>query len=273
MSEEELSTCSLESPPVEVKIASPLGKKSIKQNCDICSKPSYRMRKVKNKGAVLVITWSYLVISIYFYVRYTASREYNSLLYHILQAIAGFTLPLAGWLADVRFGRYKVLSCSLWTMWISALLLTVKLLLTELNIQIKHEWIISTAILTVLVIGFGGFQSNVIQFGIDQLIDASSTEFKAFVAWYTWTYIVGNVVLYFILTCVETKLAAPLMICCNLTIALTLNLVFKNVLIKEPTTQNPFKLVYRVVTYAFKHTSIHDKEVLSHTVKTPFPLA
>ena len=40
---------------------------------------------------------------------------------------------------------------------------------------------------------------------------------------------------------------------CNVTIALVLKLIFNHHLIKEPTTQNPFKLIYQVIKYAIKH--------------------
>ena len=31
-------------------------------------------------------------------------------------AAFGLTQPIAGWLADVRIGRYKVIRCSVWIM-------------------------------------------------------------------------------------------------------------------------------------------------------------
>ena len=43
--------------------------------------------------------------------------------------------------------------------------------------------------------------------------------------------------------------------CLNLTVAVSLNLIFKNVLIIEPVTRNPFKLVYDVIKYAVKNKS------------------
>ena len=36
----------------------------------------------------------------------------------------------------------------------------------------------------MVVIGFGGFQANVIQFGIDQLHDSSTDEIASFILWY-----------------------------------------------------------------------------------------
>ena len=105
-------------------------------------------------------------------------------------------------------------------------------------------------------IGGGGFQANIIQFGIDQLIDASTKELKSFIAWYSWTITASQLMIYYIQTCVNYKFSAPLLICCSLTLALTLKLLFQSVYfnIKEPKTNNPFiKLVYQVVKHAIKH--------------------
>ena len=53
---------------------------------------------------------------------------------------------------------------------------------------------IETATLVVLVssiliflIGLGGFQFNAVQFGLDQLLDASSDELSLFLHWFVWT--------------------------------------------------------------------------------------
>ena len=101
----------------------------------------------------------------------------------------------------MRFGWYKVLSGSLWMMWISSLLLTLTLVIAELT----DFSIPKIAFLLPLGIGGGGFQANIIQFGIDQLIDASTKELKSFIAWYSWTITASQLVIYYIQTCVNYK--------------------------------------------------------------------
>jgi peptide/histidine transporter 3/4 len=167
-------------------------------------------------------------------------------------AVMGLSVPLAGWLADVRFGRYKVLSCSLWIMWISAMLSTAALVVIEV-VSFKYNNILLIALLVPEGIGYGLFQVTIIQFGIDQLTDSSTTQFKSFVAWYSWTFIAGGQIVYYLLTCIEYKLFTPLLICGNLTLAVTLHLIFNHHLVKEPKTQNPFKLIYKVISHAIRH--------------------
>ena len=213
-------------------------------------KPSCSEGRVKNKGAILILVLSYLVTNVYSYILYAVSRQNST---RAILAITGLTLPLAGWLADVRYGRYKVLSFCLWMMWISSLLLTLTIVVADFN-NFKYESILMAIFLIPLGIGWGGFQANVIQLGIDQLIDASTRELKSFIAWYSWTIIANQLVLYYILTCVQYKqLLSPFLICCSVTLALTLKLLFKSVLVKEPVTHNPCKFVYQVIRYAIKH--------------------
>ena len=101
--------------------------------------------------------------------------------------------------------------------------------------------------MVIMVFGLGGFQAIVIQFGVDQLNDASesTTEITSFVAWYAWTLISSNVTASFInmLTCIDSKysLMGPLLIAVCLTLVVSANYLFGNWLIKEPVTQNPFK--------------------------------
>ena len=99
------------------------------------------------------------------------------------------------------------------------------------------------------------YQANILQFGIDQLIDASVSEYKAFIVWLVFVTTINQLIIYCMLQCV-TYLQLPLLLAsCNVSIAISLNFFinFGHVLIKEPTTQNLCKLVYKVISYAIKH--------------------
>ena len=226
---------------------------SIRECCKHYFKsPFYNMRKVKNKGAILVIFWSYLVTSVYYYGRHVASRQSGNVVYFIMLAAMGLSIPLAGWLADVHFGRYKVLSYSLWITWIGSVLSTLTLVVIAIA-PFRYSNVLLLALIIPEGMGYCVFQVTIIQFGIDQLTDASTTQFKSFVAWYSWSFIIAGLIVYYFLTCIEYKLLAPLLICFNLTLSVISYLFFNHHLIKEPTTQNPFRLIYKVITYAIRH--------------------
>ena len=230
--------------------------------------PKFQIRKIKNNGAILVLVWSFLLTTVYYYISYNATRTYSDLIFALIQTIVGVTIPIAGWLADVRFGRYKIICLSIWVMWISSLLLTATLAALQLlNLQknnYHHKLVMIW--LVPLGIGYGGFQANVIQFGVDQLLDASSNEIVIFITWYSWSYISSTLMLSIILQYVskEYTLLGSLLICVNISLAVVLIFLFKNVLIKEPVTQNPFKLVYKVIKYALKTKSPRQRSAFTY---------
>ena len=237
-----------------------------------CFKPRYHLRRVKNRGVILILIWSYCISSLYFYISYNASRVYSYLVFAMLQISVGFMIPLAGWLADIRFGRYKVIHFSVCTMWISSLLLTASLIILQ-SLDLHNLSKVLHLFLLPLGVGYGGFQANIIQFGVDQLCDASSTEIKTFVTWYSWTLIssaatVSTACLYI---SEEYKLLVPLLVCLKLTLAVSLGILFNKVLIKEPVTQNPFKTVYGVIKYALKHKSPRLRSAFTYTGEEDLP--
>ena len=233
---------------------------TVRERVRECFKPRYHpSRRLKNKGAILVIVWGYLTTSLYSNLFYFVSSTYSKPVCTALIIAFGLTVPFAGWLADVRFGRYKIISSSIWIMWISALLLTIgQLVLQSVSVSNTVYFYKYLIIFVIpLTIGFIAFQANNIQFGVDQLYDASSGEIKTFVMWYTWSFLssgwmVDTISMY---ASDKFKILASLLLCLNLTVAVSLNLIFKNVLIIEPVTRNPFKLVYDVIKYAVKNKS------------------
>ena len=250
--EEDLSVCSSESVTLLKHITLLSSEITTKERLSICCKPSFRLRRLKNKGAILVLIWSYLCLSLaYFYWEISKDNSVSVLVAFCL------TLSIAGWIADVRFGRYKVIYWSMWIMWAALMLATVSSVLVRMvdsytsNI---HSYV-NGVLWTIMAIGFGGFQANIIQFGIDQLHDASTDEITSFILWFVWTYYSSGFVINFILGCLPKQywIVWQLMMCIYLSIALSSMLMFNHWLVKEPVTQNPFKLVYSVVRYAIKH--------------------
>ena len=85
-----------------------------------CCKPAcYRPRRVKNKGALLVLAWNFLALSVFYLMNDYFKNRYMIRAYF---AILGITSSIAGWLADTRIGRYKVVRTSIWIMWIAVVI-------------------------------------------------------------------------------------------------------------------------------------------------------
>ena len=216
----------------------------------VCFKPKYDIRKLKNKGAVLVLVFNFLITSVFYYFSRFSFDSCSTCLKLILIPI-GIILTLAGSLADIRFGRYKVIYWSSLIMWTSAVALVLTLIIEHV---LENKYVQPFALIFVgtLGIGYGGFQANIIQFGIDQLTDASTSELLSFVNWYAWTYVGSGVAAIFASSCMSQpyELILPLLICLCISIVVCLLFFFDQEFIKEPVTQNPFIQIYKVIKYA-----------------------
>ena len=138
-------------------------------------------------------------------------------------------------------------------MWAGSVLLTASSVTAQLvDGYSRINSYVTTVCTFVMSLGLGGFQANVIQFGIDQLHDASTTEIVSFISWYVCALISGEMVIDLLFWCTQQIFEALLMNT-NLSIALILNCFLSHWLIKEPVTQNPFKLVYQVIKYAIEN--------------------
>ena len=224
-------------------------------------KLSYRIRKLKNKGALLILVWNCLVISTFHYlIGYPDVFHPTSPIYAYSIIIWGLTLPIAGWLADICLTRYKVIRWSILIMWIASVLVVASSVLSQLPV-VEHYYHNSTKkyitmlLLIVMSLAFGGYQANVVLFGIDQLQDASTNEITSFIIWYVSTYFSSGFVIKFIYICLGeayNSLLPEFLVCICLTIMVVLALMCDQIFLKEPITQNPFKLIYKVIKYAIK---------------------
>ena len=93
---------------------------------------------------------------------------------------------------------------------------------------------INNALLIFTTLGLAGILSNIIQFGTDQLRDASTYEITSFIVWYMWTWIVG---IFFgeLQNCFcGTWSPSYLLLHACVSLALCLDSLFNHWLIKEP---------------------------------------
>ncbi len=164
-----------------------------------CNVKHYQIRRVKNKGAILILIISYLVTSTLYFLADTAAQHS---IYQVWIIPFGITTAIAGWLTDAFIRRYKMICCSVWIMWLLMISITLSAIAGQLNdIYNHHNNIIKHTVLPILIglisIGFGAFQSNIVQFGLDQLHDASTTEIKSFIIWYVNSLITSGFIVQF----------------------------------------------------------------------------
>ena len=235
----------------------------------------YRARRVQSKGAVLVLVWSFLALSC----PLIMDALFQSVVrtpfgFGVLDGVATAVLYLlAGWLADVYFGRYKVIRVSILLIWLGSvvgtLLLVIHLLHPPRTDALKY---VSAVVAYVCVTaGSSGLVVNAVPFGTDQMPGASSEEISAFIHWFAWAVYTGvaSVDIINLVSCSgfngdETNLVCMLFALAISSVALCLDFLFRKWLIVEPACQNPLKTVLSVLKYSATHNRPARRSVLTY---------
>ena len=200
------------------------------------------------------------------------------------QGVLLLVYPLLGHLADVYLTRYRALKSSLIMLTIIGFAGIVYLVIdTVLSItgstNIFHYMdtgIFLVTGLAIYIIGLGLFEANIIQFGLDQLLEAPTPKLIAFIHWYYWAQSVGGLAQFYVYGSAEvaditffssdhhnnttsTILEASLISCIALLVTLvntTIVVIFcisKKHFYIERAGLNPFKNIYKVLKYSWNH--------------------
>ena len=247
----------------------------------------YRVRWVRSKAALLILVWQALLFGYlgtthsfltYFTLNTAHLSGYTWLLISLTEGVSMVLLyPLAGWLADVYFGRYKVICYSMWLLWTAICSATLSLLLLYCFHQsiVLHAALYYAAVpLTVVCmhVGMAGMKANLIVFGMDQLQDSSTDEISAFIAWFVWAEAFGlGIVTYFCgWSGFDRELSVMVQMifqACCVTVVIALNFLLKGWLVIDPETPNPLRTVVQVLKYAGKNKGPHLRSAFTYCEK------
>ena len=210
---------------------------------------SYKTRLFRNKAALMILQWvftAFLILVIAFQI-----IEYNAI---YIGGAAALSAPIA-LVADICLGRYKVIQYSMRLLWIAVIASNTVIALQYYLVKNAATSSILTVFTTIGVTASAGIIVNSLQFGIDQLTDASSSEITSYISWYTW-----NATLAFTIGTIFTKCVNRYIMSLSyfvLPLSCTLSILsdccFNHWLVKEPVTNNPLKLIYQVLKYAVKN--------------------
>ncbi len=129
-----------------------------------------------------------------------AMNENDVIDWNMLQGISFLLYPLLGWIADVYVSRYKMIKLSFILLLIGSLLMVASGIerifeKTDLNTM---KTVLSIIILLISIVAIGVYEANAIQFGMQQLLEASSEQLSSFIYWYFWSFQLGPVITYYI---------------------------------------------------------------------------
>ena len=168
----------------------------------------YRLPRIKEKGAIIVIVCNVLMLSslsAQFEEHYFMS---NSLAI-ALPLTAVITFPIAGIVADTCVGRFKVIQASVVIVILSSLL---NILLTPLQDYLETTPAITLALLVQGLCCVGGscYYACALPFIGDQLIGASGEQLSFAIYWIMWGLVIAfNTILLSFIPFGSLKFVAP----------------------------------------------------------------
>ena len=228
---------------------------------------------IRKRGAILVLTWNAFVFGYQFIFLHLIlssnslipSTWYSTLaVFMIYFVFSKLLYPLAGWLADVHYGRHAVMRYSMILMWIGSLVLLLEQVVVHVTSKDKHaivEGLFFTVVFLLNMFSLAGFHTNILPFAMDQMPDGSTEQFKAVIRWYYWTRNIGVTVynLLYVTACfagvpVQSSAAIPVVLSAFfITLAVSSDFIYCGVLKKDHKKQNPMQEVRQVLLYTAKH--------------------
>ena len=121
------------------------------------------------------------------------------LFYSMLQGASYLMYPVCGWIADVCVSNFKMIKLSLSMMLASSLLMSVTGVLMQTTFNALSVNIFAVVFVVSGITGLSMYEANAIQFGMDQMIEASSKDLSAFIHWYFWWSHIGSLLFFYIL--------------------------------------------------------------------------
>ena len=171
-------------------------------------------------------------------------------------------VPLVGWLADNKFGNYKVLK-------LGSILSFSIAVTTSLTFLITHSFDASNTAVVVVqllcnvlsIIGNVTCFATALQLGLDQMPDASAANITSFISWFVFSIISG----FWISSSLDTFLdlcqqqeikhiiSLVLPASCMSIILCTVFLFVPKSMIIEPKSTQTLKTMFKVLKFAVKH--------------------
>ena len=251
---------------------------------------------VSSKAALLILMWNLIIVAGFkslldpnlFRVTFETINDINSLSMTgvIMYSVVAFFFlfyPLAGCLADIRWGRYKTVVYSVRVIWGSLVAMVVLggvasasfMIPMFLKPQDNYPNTIRLTMIILVSVVFGiptlvafllipcslvCFSANVIQYGMDQLHDAPMEDSILYIHWYVWTSYAGLLPLELGLNIFRNDfllfstglMSLPLLL---LGITLCIQRYKRQWFMRDTGSKNPYELVYRVLKFAKDHTN------------------
>ena len=255
---------------------------------DIGSEPFFKTLLIMSKTACVVIVICGILAKIctlqerYLYGQLVITTQIPAL---IFQGLMFLVYPLLGHIADVCLNRYRTIKWSFAPV-IGGKFFAFIGLLISIVIAVTKDWNVSKSPYNLLllipsigvllsIIGAGLYESNIIQFGLDQLLEAPTRKLIVFIHWFYWAQNFGSFISFyaswglyfglkytipkkinfkqFVLDLYVIEMSIVGLVVCKESITLLLFMLKRKHFYIERAGLNPFKNIYKVLKYSWNH--------------------
>ena len=243
-----------------------------------------------SKAAILIILWTAVVGTVYIFITgATAASIMTSKYAHtfdvgvigsipqVVLAVIMTFYPLSGFIADVCCGRFKIVIISINLILVSIVMICVMaLILTGEHIDnhisvsyLLHKegiliLLLSLVAVIFFIVGLTGYQANIIQFGLDQLLEAPCEYLGLFSHWATWALNFSSIIFFIVVSLISChslrhmvttilQSTLPLVLAITLLLSFIISCWKRHWFYSEPGQHNPYIIAFKVLNYARKH--------------------
>ena len=173
-------------------------------------------------------------------------------------------------------GRYRCISYAIRVSWVGTIALNTYFIVENYVKEPPHtaDVVIQVLLNGIIGIGLAGLLVNCMLMGLDQLMDASSTNITSVISWLvSLNYLTCVLASLFQLDLCKEIYAFSVPFCSVsflMTVLIVSDCCFNHWLIKEPVTQNPLKLIYQVLKYAVKNKYPRLRSAFTYWEDKPF---
>ena len=221
-----------------------------------------------------------------------ATENNLPLIFSLFVATSHLLYPLCGWIAEVYLSNFKLIRWSFISVLISSLApIVICLWLIQSPKFITWRYIYAAPFGVVVIItgliGYSMFEANAIQFGMDQMLEASSNQLSSFIHWYFWCANVGPLFVYYVVVSLgyvfsDCKIKMKqlkhdvdhsfgwiiaVVSCVQITLSV-FGIIFNVMATKwvtiEETSRNSLKIIFRVLCYSYKHRHPENRSAFTY---------
>ena len=188
-----------------------------------------------------------------------------------------FSVPLSGWLADAKFGKFKVFSVGAILLFVATVTNCLFLILEGLVWEGNHALKLVRKCLSLCFLVVSGCACLVtaLPLGLDQLPDASSSSIAGYIAWFVCSLCIGGFVgdglQFFQENCIDEEVRSGYTLIWALLLVLCMSIVLASIflfsskwLIIEPKSPQSLRTIYHVLQFATRHKAPLNRSALTY---------